>query len=316
MIEKKNKLFERRKCSYCDSTQKIILKTIIFKKNFISICKCKKCNFVYLDHKLNKLNDLYSDNYWKIEDKINSKIDPYTQSSNYRINSIINLIKKYSKKQNVSVLDIGCGDGRFMMAAKNYFEISGIEFDKKMKLAIKDKNLDISYGKFETIIFKKKYDIVLLSHVIEHLPNPNLYLKKIHEILKPSGLLFILCPNEINSIFSKISSISFISKYLHKKMGIHYEINNKIPMLRYSKNSTISEKLFTQIMFQHLSFFTPSSLNKFLIKNNFMLKKSICNRVLSGDNWFQNIIKNNFINYFFKLFNMHEEIFFIAKKKK
>ena len=307
--------FKKRSCPYCSSNAKIILKTICFKNKNISVSRCKKCDFVYLDHQLSKLQDLYNENYWEAENTINDKVEKYNESQYFRIKKTINIIKKYSKNKTVCILDVGCGDGRFMKSAKSFFEVSGIEFDKKMKLSVIDKNLDIRYGKFEKMTFKKKYDIVFLSHVIEHLPNPNLYLKKIHQILKPSGLLFILCPNEINSIFSKISNFSFISKYLHRKLSVDFEIRNKIPILSYNENSNISEKLFIQIMFQHLSFFSPSSLNKFLIQNNFLLKKSICNKVLKGDSWFINIIKNNIINYFFKLFNMHEEIFFIAKKK-
>ena len=315
ITNKKYKLFKKRSCPYCSSNEKIILKTICYKNNHISLSRCKKCDFVYLDHQLTKLQDLYNENYWKGENNISHKLESYNQSQNFRIKKTISIIKKYSKNKTVCILDVGCGNGLFMKSAKSFFEVSGIEFDKKMEHSVIDKNLDIRYGKFEKMTFKKKYDIVFLSHVIEHLPNPNLYLKKIHQILKPSGLLFILCPNEIDSIFSRISNISFISKYLHRKLGIDFEIHNKTPIISYNENSNISEKLFRQIMFQHLSFFSPSSLNKFLIKNNFVLKKSVCNIVLKEDSLLINSVKNNFINYFFKIFNMHEEIFFITKKK-
>ncbi|MEH2282947.1 MAG: methyltransferase domain-containing protein [Nostoc sp.] len=42
----------------------------------------------------------------------------------------------------------------------------------------------------------KKFDFVVLCHVIEHIPNVIGYIKDLHNLLKPGGLLVIACPDK------------------------------------------------------------------------------------------------------------------------
>jgi len=57
---------------------------------------------------------------------------------------------------------------------------------------------------FEDLDFQeKKFDLVILSQVLEHIENPENFLLKIKGILKPTGVLAIALPN-INSILVKI----------------------------------------------------------------------------------------------------------------
>ena len=49
---------------------------------------------------------------------------------------------------------------------------------------------------FENVTLPKSYDNIVLSHVLEHLDDPVLVLKRINdEWLTPSGRLFLVCPN-------------------------------------------------------------------------------------------------------------------------
>lgn len=49
---------------------------------------------------------------------------------------------------------------------------------------------------FENVTLPKSYDNIILSHVLEHLDDPVLVLKRINdEWLTPSGRLFLVCPN-------------------------------------------------------------------------------------------------------------------------
>ena len=49
---------------------------------------------------------------------------------------------------------------------------------------------------FETVILSKRYDNIALTHVLEHLDDPVLILKRINEEwLAENGRLFLVCPN-------------------------------------------------------------------------------------------------------------------------
>ncbi|GAH04385.1 unnamed protein product, partial [marine sediment metagenome] len=57
-------------------------------------------------------------------------------------------------------------------------------------------NIDSTSGDLdkEFICSKKQYDLVIFSHVIEHLFNPLFCLENIKKVLKPDGIMIIACP--------------------------------------------------------------------------------------------------------------------------
>lgn len=48
---------------------------------------------------------------------------------------------------------------------------------------------------FEEYLTSEKYDTIIMSHVLEHIENPVLVLRKIHELLKPDGVFLLSVPN-------------------------------------------------------------------------------------------------------------------------
>ena len=98
-----------------------------------------------------------------------------------------NYIKKFIKKtDNLNVLEIGASDGLLLsIFKKENFNVFGYElnenarkdalkkYDIKMKDDfLKDKNID-----------KNKYNIVIMSHILEHFTNPKYILNSIHNFI-------------------------------------------------------------------------------------------------------------------------------------
>lgn len=98
-----------------------------------------------------------------------------------------------------SLLDIGCGTGRFMRFIRdNYgWKVCGVEVDEvASKIGRELHDLQIFTGDIDQIHFPdNSFDAVTLWDVLEHIPDPKDQLIEISRILKPEGILVLRLPN-------------------------------------------------------------------------------------------------------------------------
>jgi len=109
----------------------------------------------------------------------------------------VSLVASSIKNRQARLLDIGCGTGYFLHAAKEHgFRVSGIEKNSSARekaitlfgLEVKDES-----GFFR--IAPSSFDLITLWHVLEHLEKLNESIAKIGEILTPDGTVVIALPN-------------------------------------------------------------------------------------------------------------------------
>jgi 2-polyprenyl-3-methyl-5-hydroxy-6-metoxy-1,4-benzoquinol methylase len=96
------------------------------------------------------------------------------------------------------LLEIGCGTGEFLAVVRDDgWNVSGLELSKSFRDAAKSwYDLDLHAEELSEAGFApQSFDVVVLLHVFEHLPNPLEFLDQISDILKPGGWLFFVVPN-------------------------------------------------------------------------------------------------------------------------
>ncbi|MDL1957279.1 MAG: class I SAM-dependent methyltransferase [Candidatus Desulfofervidus auxilii] len=105
------------------------------------------------------------------------------------------LLKKIKSFDNKKILDIGCGDYNPSYTQTNFPKVDyyGIDINEKVSKFFKEKykflKVDVEN---EFLPFKENiFDIVLVSHVLEHLRNIQVVVKECYRILKPDGLIYI-----------------------------------------------------------------------------------------------------------------------------
>lgn len=102
------------------------------------------------------------------------------------------LINNYSFE---TVLDIGSGEGKHSdMFHDKGKKVTSIDFGKSIYFEKRNENHTCVFGDYYDYKFKEKFDAIWASHVLEHQPNPNLFLKKIHNDLKEGGVLALTIP--------------------------------------------------------------------------------------------------------------------------
>ena len=122
----------------------------------------------------------------------------------------IHIYNRYSfrhlvtKEERGSVLDIGCGDGQFLLAlAFHGFKCTGIDSSKDL---IREAQLNAARDKLKVdffcedicdLSFESLFDYIVLNDVMEHLSDRELQklFNKIAELLNPCGEIIIHTPN-------------------------------------------------------------------------------------------------------------------------
>lgn len=99
-----------------------------------------------------------------------------------------------------NLLELGSFKGDFTGRLLPYFkEITCVEAsDEAISIAKKEFEGKVKFvnSLFERVDLPSKYDNIVLTHVLEHLDDPVLVLKRInHEWLSEKGRLFLVCPN-------------------------------------------------------------------------------------------------------------------------
>ncbi len=106
-----------------------------------------------------------------------------------------------------SVLEFGCGNGGFLRRIKKVAsDVSGVELLEEAKEKIEQEEIKI-YQDLKQI--HKKYDVICMFMVIEHLNNPNEELNEIYKLLNPNGVLICETPNSEEALISKYNCKAF-----------------------------------------------------------------------------------------------------------
>ena len=184
-------------------------------KNQYKFFKCENCKLVNYDISIGLDQQKYTSSYVHPENEMHKQnID---QTATY------NFIKKRISQQG-KLLDIGCGNGKLLLLAKNDgWKVAGIELSQSAADTIQD-NFGIKVDAVDFLEYKidtkKAYDVVVLRHVLEHLPDSILAMSKINLLLKKNGYAILEFPN--------IEGLDLKFKRFLSKTGIHkkkYSIN-------------------------------------------------------------------------------------------
>lgn len=192
-------------CLNCGSKKK--------KKKFISWSKvkyaiCDECECHYQDPIL-KFNYTSSEYHQCDTDPDGNKRDLSTERETRIKNWYGDTINYTNKFSNINVLDYGCGFGFFLSALNKDIKKFGIEESKFASKFIKKNypQINILQGGIKKLnMINKKFDVIMLYHVIEHVRNPGILIKNLKKKLKKNGTLIVGTPivkTKLSNFFGK-----------------------------------------------------------------------------------------------------------------
>ena len=95
------------------------------------------------------------------------------------------------------LLDVGCGSGSFLQWMRELgWQVVGIEPDPNAATVARSRGIDVQTGTLEQGGYgDDAFDLITLSHVLEHLDDPIATFKECWRTLKPGGRLVVVTPN-------------------------------------------------------------------------------------------------------------------------
>jgi SAM-dependent methyltransferase len=136
----------------------------------------------------------------------------------------------------MDVLEIGSSAGHFLYSIKDYVKsLTGIELDKKFaKFAKNISNFTIYDEPIEKINFNgKKFDIIFLFQVFEHIKNPKNFLLEIKKCLKDSGTIYLEVPN-IDDVLYSIYNLKSYKEFYFRLPHVYYYSNLTLEKMLHS----------------------------------------------------------------------------------
>lgn len=209
---------ESVKCDICSSNNNtLLLQARDYRyghPGMFNIVKCNNCGLIYINPRPTNesILKLYERDYTP---KNNLKVLPKIHETKWKITlkkvwHRINgqYVDEIITEAKGKILDVGCGDGYLLLFLKQKgCEIYGVETNHKSVKICNKLGLEVFCGTLEDAKFPNEFfDSIILSQVLEHFPSPRASLREIFRILKPTGKVFIYCPNaesHLSKLFGK-----------------------------------------------------------------------------------------------------------------
>ena len=201
--------YHYRKCAICHSENNIQ----VFSQKFDNLIEfendqytqkiviCKDCGFVFNNPSPSyaELSKHYTS--WSNYEIPQTEGKYSSEMANKWLRTFDFVKKRFPDNFQGYVLEVGCATAFGLSIFKsNGWDVLGLDpSEKASKLAKEKYGIEVIKSLFDINLFKgKKYDLIIFSHVLEHIIDPDELVKELVLILKPSGLIYIEVPDMSN----------------------------------------------------------------------------------------------------------------------
>ena len=124
-------------------------------------------------------------------------VRPYTD---YPSKLVKYLFDKYHLKPGMKILEPGCGRGEFLKIFKSMgLDATGLDISEESGNMLSEDEIELIVsdveGKKGLPFPNDHFDVIYNKSFMEHLREPDLFLKEAHRVLKPGGIILCLIPD-------------------------------------------------------------------------------------------------------------------------
>jgi len=274
-----------------------------------NLCKCKVCSFVFdkrkpTDEELHEHYKVYAYSALK-------PISPETIKSYYRL---LDEFEQYRDTGNI--LDIGCGQGDFLVEAKKRgWNVFGVEYSEAAVELCKSRDIEMRQGIISKDVFADIcFDVITSFEVIEHINTPKEMMEAVSEKLNKDGLFYCTTPN-FNALLRYLEKDSF--KMIVYPEHISFYTKKSLRFLGNVHQFKALKVLTTGIDIGRLKAVLKPKQKDITMSTQEMRVSNENIRDLVGSNRFMGLIKG-IINFFLTLFGKGDtlKIYWVKNKER
>lgn len=195
----------KRKCPICSVNQVELIYTQRYRVPDVDrlvthrIVSCITCGFMFVHDAPDQtlLDSFYKINRKYIRQKSLSIVPQIRLHHRQSFVRLHKYLQKQRRSKSIAILDIGCASGDFLalFAKAGYTNVTGIDPAPECKMAARrNYGISVNTSTLEEYSSQKKYDLITLYAVLEHISDLSTSMQKISSLLNPGGVLFICVP--------------------------------------------------------------------------------------------------------------------------
>jgi len=235
----------------------------VFSKKGFDFYECLKCKTLFINSRpsFEVLSDFYTNS--KSIQHWNDKIFPASEGARRqnifspRAKKVVELCKKYATDTD-NLYDVGAGFGTFceeIKKLKTFQKVIAIEPSRSLAKTCRDKGIEVIEKTIEDADLQGGANVITNFELIEHLFDPEDFIKSCHKALVFGGLFIMTTPNIKGFDLMTLGSIS------NNIVGPNH--------LNYFHPTSIT-KLLARCGFEVLEILTPGKLDAELVRNKIL----------------------------------------------
>jgi len=203
------------------------------------LLQCRSCGFITANLRLSQeeLERLYSTAYFTGEE-YNDYVGERALIERHFQERLRVLSRHVDAAQSRTLFEVGCAYGFFLNVAQREFRsVSGIDISTDAVAYARDQlHLDAVAGDFAAFPVGEPVDVVCMWDTIEHLADPDIYVRKAAEILRPGGHLAITT-GDIGSLVARWRGSKW--RQIHPPTHLHYFSRSTLTQLLEREGFTV-----------------------------------------------------------------------------
>jgi SAM-dependent methyltransferase len=166
-------------------------------KNGHAVYRCRECGSLHSPRFALDYDGYYDESNLSVPDFVDHQLDRAVRD-----------LQVYRKTNRL--LDIGCGAGSFLKAARRGgWDAVGLEVSARAAAHVRTQGLEVFLGDLSGAPYPAEhFDVITAIELIEHVENPLAMLEKVKRLLRPGGVLWGTTPN-VQSFSSRVLGLGW-----------------------------------------------------------------------------------------------------------